>query len=107
MFDRLVLESRDRLSDGLPAGVSQVSQEMKGGGRMRSRQDRGQAMEQPRPTDFTADEFIAWALEQPEGRFELDNGAVIAMSPERISHGRAKNRTLRALETAIAARGLG
>ena len=64
-------------------------------------------MEQPRQTEFTADEFIAWALEQPEGRFELENGAVVTMSPERISHGRAKNRTLRALETAIAARGLG
>jgi Uma2 family endonuclease len=64
-------------------------------------------MEQPRQTEFTADEFIAWALEQPEGRFELDNGAVVAMAPERIGHGRAKNRTLRALETAIAARGLG
>ena len=40
------------------------------------------------------------------GRFELDNGAVVAMAPERIGHGRAKNRTLRALEAAIAARGL-
>ena len=64
-------------------------------------------MEQPRQTKFTADEFIAWALEQPEGRFELDNGAIVAMAPERIGHGRAKNRTLRALETAIAACGLG
>ena len=64
-------------------------------------------MEQPKQTEFTADEFIAWALEQAEGRFELDNGAVVAMSPERIGHGRAKNRTLRAFETAIAARGLG
>jgi len=63
-------------------------------------------MEQPRPPAFTADEFIAWALEQPEGRFELDNGVVVAMAPERIAHGRAKNRTLRALESAIAARGL-
>ncbi len=63
-------------------------------------------MEQPRQTEFTADEFIAWALDQPEGRFELDNGTVVAMAPERIGHGRAKNRTLRALEAAIAARGL-
>jgi Uma2 family endonuclease len=63
-------------------------------------------MEQPRQTEFTADEFIAWASEQPQGRFELDNGAVVVMAPERIGHGRAKNRTLRALEVAIAARGL-
>ena len=64
-------------------------------------------MEQPRQTEITADEFIAWALEQPGGRFELDNGAVVAMAPERIGHGRVKNRALRALEAAIAARGLG
>ncbi|MFO1141372.1 MAG: Uma2 family endonuclease [Amaricoccus sp.] len=64
-------------------------------------------MERPKRIGLTADEFIAWALDQPEGRFELDNGAVVAMAPERISHGRAKNRTLRALEAAIAARGLG
>jgi Uma2 family endonuclease len=74
---------------------------------MRSRQDRGQAMEQPKQIEFTADEFIAWALEQPEGRFELDNGAVVAMAPERIGHGRAKNRILRAFEAAIAVRGFG
>ena len=84
-----------------------MSHGMKGGGRMRSQQDRWQAMEQPRQIEFTADEFIAWALDQPEGRFELDNGAVVAMAPERIGHGRAKNRTLRAFEAAIAIRGLG
>jgi Uma2 family endonuclease len=63
-------------------------------------------MEQPRKAGFTADEFIAWALEQPEGRFELDNGAVVAMAPERVSHGRAKSQAWLALRTAIAARGL-
>ena len=40
-------------------------------------------MEQPKQAEFTADEFIAWALEQPTGRFELDNGTVVAMAPER------------------------
>ena len=48
------------------------------------RQDRGRAMEQPRQIRFTADEFIAWALEQPTGRYELDNGVVVAMAPERV-----------------------
>jgi Uma2 family endonuclease len=71
------------------------------------RQDREQAVERPKQTEFTADAFIAWALEQPEGRFELDNGALVTITPERIGHGRAKNRTLRALEAALAARGLG
>lgn len=64
-------------------------------------------MEQLRQTEFTADEFIAWALEQPTGRFELESGTVVAMAPERVNHGRAKARAWRALEAAIAARGLG
>lgn len=64
-------------------------------------------MEQPKRTEFTADEFIAWALEQPTGRFELDNGTVVAMAPERVNHGRAKARAWRALDAAIAAGGLG
>jgi Uma2 family endonuclease len=63
-------------------------------------------MEQPKQIEFTADEFIAWALEQPTGRFELDNGTVVAMAPERVNHGRAKARAWRALDAAIAARGL-
>lgn len=63
-------------------------------------------MEQPRQTAFTADEFIAWALEQPEGRYELDNGVVVAMAPERLNHGIAKRNVLFALHNAIGARGL-
>jgi Uma2 family endonuclease len=63
-------------------------------------------MERPKQTEFSADEFIAWALEQPTGRFELDNGTVVAMSPERVNHGRAKARVWRALDAASAARGL-
>lgn len=63
-------------------------------------------MEQPRPTAFTADEFIAWALEQPSGRFELDNGRVVAMAPERVNHAIAKGNAFVALREAIGARGL-
>jgi Uma2 family endonuclease len=63
-------------------------------------------MEQPRQTEFTADEFIAWALEQPAGRFELDNGAVVAMAPERANHATAKGNAFVALRNAIGARGL-
>jgi Uma2 family endonuclease len=64
-------------------------------------------MEQPRQTAFTADEFLAWALEQPAGRFELDNGTVVAMAPERASHAAAKGNAYVALRNAIGARGLG
>ncbi len=63
-------------------------------------------MERPRPLAFTADEFIAWALEQPAGRFELDNGVVVAMAPERASHNQAKLNAVIALRGAIGARGL-
>jgi Uma2 family endonuclease len=63
-------------------------------------------MEQPRQIEFTADEFIAWALEQPEGRFELDNGVVVAMAPERVNHAIAKRDVMIALHNAIGAGGL-
>jgi Uma2 family endonuclease len=63
-------------------------------------------MKQPRQTAFTADEFIAWAMEQADGRFELDNGLVVAMAPERASHNQAKLNAAIALRAAIAASGL-
>ena len=60
-----------------------------------------------RPTRFTADAFIAWAVAQPQGRFELMDGQVVAMAPERMAHTRAKLRAVNALAAAIAAAGLG
>lgn len=63
-------------------------------------------MEQPRRVEFTADEFIAWALGQATGRFELDNGAVVAMAPERVDHTRAKRNATIALHNAIGVRSL-
>jgi Uma2 family endonuclease len=62
---------------------------------------------QPDPARLTADAFIAWAAEQPRGRYELVDGRVVAMAPERAGHARAKARAHRALEAAIAAAGLG
>lgn len=56
---------------------------------------------------MTADEFIPWALAQPEGtRYELVHGQVIAMAPERLGHVRGKQRMFRLLADAIAAAGL-
>ena len=63
-------------------------------------------MEQSKQTEVTADEFITWALEQPTGRFELSNGFVVAMAPERASHNQAKLNAAIALRRAIGARGL-
>ncbi len=57
---------------------------------------------------MTADEFIAWAMEQPETEhYELVAGEVVAMAQRRVSHVRAKQRIFRVLDGAIAAAGLG
>jgi Uma2 family endonuclease len=55
---------------------------------------------------MTADAFIAWALEQPHGRYELANGEVIAMAPERAGHALVKHDAAQALKEAVAAAGL-
>jgi Uma2 family endonuclease len=60
----------------------------------------------PNPGRLTADGFIAWAAEQPRGRYELVAGEVVAMAPERAGHARTKARVHRALEDAVAAAGL-
>lgn len=56
---------------------------------------------------MTADEFIAWAMEQPEGeRYELADGWVVSMAPERARHARVKGRVFRRLAEAVEAAGL-
>ncbi len=56
------------------------------------------------PARMTAEEFIAWAMEQPEGeRYELVAGEVVSMAPERVAHGRAKFHIARRLAEAIEA----
>jgi Uma2 family endonuclease len=63
-------------------------------------------MSVPKPLRMTADEFLAWALDQPSGRYELAGGEVIAMAPERAGHALVKHAAARALEDAVAAAGL-
>jgi Uma2 family endonuclease len=46
-------------------------------------------------------EFLEWAEAQPKGRYELVSGEVIAMSPERARHVRAKAASWLALSEAI------
>jgi Uma2 family endonuclease len=54
------------------------------------------------PKRMTGDEFIAWAMEQPEGKhYELVAGEVVSMAPERVAHGRMKLRFARRLAEAI------
>jgi Uma2 family endonuclease len=56
---------------------------------------------------MTADEFLAWAMQRPDGeRFELAAGEVVAMVPERAGHGRVKGNIYRSLRDAIDAGGL-
>jgi Uma2 family endonuclease len=56
---------------------------------------------------MTADEFIPWALAQPEGtHFELVHGQVVGMAPERLGHVRGKQLMFRLLADAIAAAGI-
>jgi len=51
---------------------------------------------------MTSDAFIAWAMEQPEGRrYELSDGEIVAMAPERVAHARAKFRVARRLAEAV------
>ena len=65
------------------------------------------AVARPKPPRMTADEFIAWAMEQPDGkRYELAGGEVVAMAPDRAGHWRVKARVVRALTDAIERAGL-
>ena len=58
-----------------------------------------------RKEQMTAEEFLAWAPTQPE-RYELFDGSPVAMSPERVIHGRTKYRVARTLDDAIDRAGL-
>ena len=50
---------------------------------------------------LTVDEFLPWAEAQERGRYELLRGEIVAMSPERAEHSRAKFNITRALATSI------
>lgn len=49
---------------------------------------------------MNVEDFLGWAEGRP-GRYELQDGKVIAMSPERVGRAVTKNEALRALERAI------
>lgn len=65
------------------------------------------ALAQSHPPRMTADEFIAWAMEQTDGaHYELVGGEVVGMAPERLAHARVKAQVHRALADAIERGGL-
>jgi Uma2 family endonuclease len=55
---------------------------------------------------MTADEFVAWAMRQELGRYELIDGAVVQMNPERLVHARVKLKLALALRAAFDRTGL-
>ena len=58
------------------------------------------------PPRMTVDEFISWCETQPKGRYELHDGVVVSMSPERTQHLRIKAEVLFVLRQAIRKAGL-
>ena len=56
--------------------------------------------------NMTVDEFLPWAEARERGRYELHDGEVIAMAPERAAHWKVKFKAAMALHHAIAAAGL-
>ncbi len=58
------------------------------------------------PPRMTVDEFISWCETQPKGRYELHDGVVVSMSPERLGHIRMKVEAIFALRQAVRAAGL-
>ncbi|MBI4723912.1 MAG: Uma2 family endonuclease [Rhodomicrobium sp.] len=54
---------------------------------------------------MTVDEFLAWA-EGHEGRFELQDGEVVSMSPQQVGHALIKMRVVNALAASISRAGL-
>ncbi len=58
------------------------------------------------PTKMTREEYRRWAEAQPRGRYELVEGEIVAMAPERVAHLRVKVRAWQALDRAIRAANL-
>jgi Uma2 family endonuclease len=52
------------------------------------------------------DEFLAWSERQPDDRYELVDGQIVAMTRDTVRHNRTKFATARALEDAVRAAGL-
>ena len=56
---------------------------------------------------LTSDEFIAWAIEQPETRhYELHDGEIVNMAAERSEHGLVKGNIFAELRNALKQAGL-
>lgn len=54
-------------------------------------------------TRLTVDEFLAWAVRQPEGKFELIDGVILMQQAQKWGHSKAKLAVYTALRAAIRA----
>jgi len=55
---------------------------------------------------MNVEEFLGWSERQPDDRYELVGGEVVAMTRDTIQHNRTKGATFRALWDAVRAAGL-
>jgi Uma2 family endonuclease len=59
------------------------------------------AVDKPRGR-MTVDQFLSWAMAQPDGpRYELVDGEVVAIAPQRAVHARRKAAVWLALTDAV------
>ena len=64
-------------------------------------------MSEPAQQRMTSNDFIAWAMEQPETKhYELFDGEILALAPERSAYALTKAHVWRRLTEAIEAGGL-
>ena len=63
-------------------------------------------MNAPPKIRMNVEEFLTWGEAQSEGRFELIDGKVVVMSPERARHNLVKLAVARALQEAVSASGV-
>jgi Uma2 family endonuclease len=61
---------------------------------------------QSKPRRMTVAEFLTWASSQVRGRYELVQGEVVAMAPERAQHNVVKLEVALALRSAVKRAGL-
>jgi Uma2 family endonuclease len=55
---------------------------------------------------MNVEEFLAWSKRQPDDRYELVDGEIVAMTRDTVRHNRTKAAALRALEDAVRGAGL-
>lgn len=55
---------------------------------------------------ITVEDYVAWGLGQPAGRYELVGGEIVAQAPERARHNLAKAGVYKALDAGVRKAGL-